>query len=114
MKRLLIIDAANLFIRNYVISPQLDANGMPAGGVTGFMRSLQKEVRRTKPDRVVIAWEGPGGSQSRKEKNKNYKVGRKPPRLNRAYEFASPEEERENKYQQMTRLTEYLDNLPVL
>ena len=114
MKRLLIIDAANMFIRNYVMSPQLDADGKPIGGLTGFMRSLQKEVRRAKADRVVIAWEGPGGSQSRKEKNKNYKAGRKPPKLNRQYEFNTEDEERENKYQQMVRLTEYLDQLPVL
>ena len=114
MKRLLIIDGQNMFIRNYVMSPQLDANGNPIGGLTGFLRSLQKEIRRAKPDRVVVAWEGPGGSQSRREKNKNYKVGRKAPKLNREYEFSTPEEERENKYEQVIRLTEYLDNLPVL
>jgi len=114
MKRLLIIDGQNMFIRNYVMSPQLDANGNPIGGLTGFMRSLQKEVRRAKPDRVAICWEGPGGSQARREKNKNYKVGRKAPKLNREYEFSTPEEERENKYEQVIRLTEYLDNLPVL
>jgi len=114
MKRLLIIDGQNMFIRNYVMSPQLDINGNPIGGLTGFMRSLQKEVRRAKPDRVVICWEGPGGSQSRREKNKNYKLGRKAPKLNREYEFATPEAERENKYDQLLRLTEYLEQLPVL
>ena len=114
MKRLLIIDGQNMFIRNYVMSPQLDINGHPIGGLTGFMRSLQKEVRRAKPDRVVVCWEGPGGSQARREKNKNYKVGRKAPRLNREYEFATPEEERENKYDQLLKLTEYLEQLPVL
>ncbi len=48
MKRLLIIDGQNMFIRNYVMSPQLDINGNPLGGLTGFMRSLPKEVRRAK------------------------------------------------------------------
>jgi DNA polymerase-1 len=114
MKRLLIIDGQNMFIRNYVMSPQLDINGHPIGGLTGFLRSLQKEVRRAKADRVVIAWEGPGGSQSRRDKNKNYKLGRKAPKLNREYEFSTPEEERENKYEQLLRLTEYLENLPIL
>jgi len=114
MKRLLIIDGQNMFIRNYVMSPQLDINGNPIGGLTGFMRSLQKEVRRAKPDRVAVCWEGPGGSQKRREKNKNYKLGRKAPRLNREYTFATPEEERENKYSQLVKLTEYLDNLPIL
>jgi 5'-3' exonuclease len=71
-------------------------------------------VRRAKPDRVVVCWEGPGGSQKRREKNKNYKLGRKAPKLNREYEFATPEEERENKYEQLLRLTEYLENLPIL
>ena len=103
-----------MFIRNYVMSPQLDINGNPIGGLTGFLRSLQKEIRRAKPDRVVVAWEGPGGSQSRREKNKNYKLGRKAPKLNREYTFSTPEEERENKYEQVIRLTEYLENLPVL
>jgi DNA polymerase-1 len=114
MKRLLIIDGQNMFIRNYVMSPQLDINGNPIGGLTGFMRSLQKEVRRANPDRVAICWEGPGSSQKRREKNKNYKLGRKAPRLNREYEFATPEAERENKYDQLLRLTEYLEQLPVL
>jgi len=114
MKRLLIIDGQNMFIRNYVMSPQLDINGNPIGGLTGFMRSLQKEVRRAKPDRVVVCWEGPGGSQARREKNKNYKVGRKAPKLNREYEFATPEAERENKYDQLMKLTEYLEQLPIL
>ena len=77
MKRLLIIDGMNLFIRNYVMSPQLDVNGKPIGGLTGFMRSLQKEVRRAKPDRVVICWEGPGGSQKRREKNKTTRLDAK-------------------------------------
>jgi 5'-3' exonuclease len=63
---------------------------------------------------VAICWEGPGGSQKRREKNKNYKLGRKAPRLNREYTFATPEEERENKYSQLVKLTEYLDNLPIL
>jgi len=114
LKRLLIIDGQNMFIRNYVMSPQLDINGNPIGGLTGFMRSLQKEVRRAKPDRVVVCWEGPGGSQARREKNKNYKLGRKAPKLNREYEFATPEAERENKYDQLMKLTEYLEQLPVL
>ena len=114
MKRLFMIDGQNMFIRNYVMSPQLDINGNPIGGLTGFMRSLQKEVRRAKPDRVVVCWEGPGGSQARREKNKNYKVGRKAPKLNREYELATPEAERENKYDQLVRLTEYLEQLPIL
>ena len=114
MKRLLIIDGQNMFIRNYVMSPQLDINGNPIGGLTGFMRSLQKEVRRAKPDRVVSAGRALAAHRNAGRKNKNYKLGRKAPKLNREYEFATPEAERENKYEQLMRLIEYLENLPVL
>ena len=55
MKRWLIIDGQNMFIRNYVMSPQVDINGNTNGGLTGFMRSLQKEVRRAEPDRTVVS-----------------------------------------------------------
>ena len=45
-------------------------------------------------DRIVICWKI-WRLPKRQEKNKNYKVGHQTPRLNRAYEFNSPEEERE-------------------
>ena len=76
MKRLLVIDALNLMFRNYIVNPSLSTNGQPIGGLKGFLQSLQKLIRETKPDQVVICWDGEGGSQRRKSKNKGYKEGR--------------------------------------
>ena len=114
MKRLLIIDALNMYFRAYIVDPSVSTNGQPIGGVKGFLKILQKLVRETKPDEIVICWDGEGGSQKRKAKNKGYKEGRKPIRLNRDIRNLSENEEIANKIWQQTRLAEYLNELPII
>jgi DNA polymerase-1 len=114
MKRLLIIDALNMYFRAYIVDPSLSTNGQPIGGVKGFLKILQKLVRDTKPDEIAICWDGEGGSQKRKTKNKGYKEGRKPIRLNRDIRNLSENEEIANKIWQQTRLAEYLNELPII
>ena len=114
MKRLLIIDALNMYFRAYIVDPSLSTNGQPIGGVKGFLKILQKLVRETKPDEIIICWDGEGGSQKRKAKNKSYKEGRKPIRLNRDIRNLSENEELANKIWQQTRLAEYLNELPII
>jgi 5'-3' exonuclease len=92
----------------------LSTNGQPIGGMKGFLKILQKLVRDTKPDEIVICWDGEGGSQKRKTKNKGYKEGRKPIRLNRDIRNLSANEEIANKIWQQTRLAEYLNELPIV
>ena len=110
-KRLLIIDALNMDYRAYIVDPSLSANGQPIGGTKGFLKILQKLVRETKPDHVVIAWDG--GSSRRRAVQKNYKEGRKPIRLNRAIRNLSENEELQNKMWQQARLVEYLNTTPL-
>ena len=112
MKRVLVIDGMNNFVRSYVVDPTLDANGNPIGALSGFLKILQKNIREIRPDKIVICWEGPSGSLKRRSINKNYKAGRKPPRLNRQFDL-TPIEEKENKIQQHVRLLDYLELLPV-
>jgi len=114
MKRLLIIDALNMYFRAYIVDPSLSTNGQPIGGIKGFLKILQKLVRETKPDEIIICWDGEGGSQKRKTKNKAYKEGRKPIRLNRDIRNLSENEELANKVWQQTRLAEYLNELPII
>ena len=114
MKRLLIIDALNMYFRAYIVDPSLSTNGQPIGGMKGFLKILQKLVRDTKPDEIAICWDGEGGSQKRKTKNKGYKEGRKPIRLNRDIRNLSENEEIANKIWQQTRLAEYLNELPIV
>lgn len=113
-KRLLVVDALNMYFRAYIVNPSLSANGEPIGGLVGFLKILQKLVRETKPDNVVICWDGAGGSRRRKLKNKNYKAGRKPIRLNRSIRNLSEDEEVKNKVWQQTRLVEMLNEMPVI
>ena len=103
-----------MYFRSYIVDPSLSANGQPIGGVKGFLKILQKLLRETKANQVVIAWDGPGGSNRKKSLNKNYKEGRKPLRLNRNIQgILDDNEELKNKIWQQTRLMEYLNKMPI-
>lgn len=112
MKRLLVVDMLNMYFRAYIVDPSLSTNGEPIGGIKGTLKILQKLVRETSPDEVVLCWDGAGGSQRRKIVNKNYKEGRKPVRLNRNIRNMSQEEEIKNKVWQQVRLVEVLNETP--
>tara|TARA_R100001509_G_scaffold96826_1_gene56322 strand:+ start:169 stop:1149 length:981 start_codon:yes stop_codon:yes gene_type:complete len=114
VRRLLVIDALNMYFRAYIVDPSLSTNGQPIGGLKGFLKILQKMIREMSPDEVIICWDGAGGSRRRKTKNKNYKAGRSPVRLNRDIRTMSEVEERENKMWQQQRLIEYLNNMPII
>ena len=114
MKRLLVIDGLNAYLRAYIVNPSLSTNGQPIGGFKGFLQIVQKLIRDIEPDRIFIAWDGPNGSKKRKLMNKNYKEGRSPIRLNRAVRNLTEAEELKNKIWQQTRLFEYLNCLPIM
>ena len=113
-KRLLLVDALNLFIRSYVVIPTMDPSGIPIGGTIGFLKSLQKVMRQCRPHEVIICWDGIGGSQRKKQQNKNYKEGRKPLRFNRRMIDLDPKSQEQNKIHQQIRLFEYLNELPMI
>lgn len=113
-KRVLIIDALNMFIRAYIVDPSLSTNGQPIGGIKGTIKIMQTLVRLTNPDQIVVVWDGPNGSNKRKSIDKNYKEGRKPLRLNRAVHNLSDEEVVHNKMWQQTRVIEYFNEMPIV
>ena len=113
-KRILIIDQLNLFFRNYIVNPSLSINGAPIGGLKGCFQSIQKIVRESKPDLIVVCWDGPGGSKKRKLLKKDYKAGRKPIRLNRDIRHMTGQQETENKIWQQTRLIDYYNQVPII
>jgi DNA polymerase-1 len=114
MKRLMIIDALNAYFRAYIVDPSLSPTGNPIGGYKGFIKILQKLCREMKPDAIIIAWDGAGGSQRRKITNKNYKEGRKPIRLNRNVRNLTEDQEMANKVWQQMRLMELLNEMPII
>ena len=66
-----------MFFRAYIVDPSVSVNGDPIGGMKGYLKILQKLLRETKPDKVIICWDGPGGSQKRKQMNKAQSEGHK-------------------------------------
>ena len=65
--RVLIVDGLNLYLRAFAVNGALNDNGVPVGGLTGFLRSLAYAIRETNPSRVIIAYDGQGGSQRRRK-----------------------------------------------
>ena len=114
MKNVIIIDALNMFLRSYVISPHLNKKGWPIGGTIGFPKTLQKVARDFDADEIIIAWDGHEGSQRRRSMNSDYKGGRKPVRFNRRMVDLPEDKEEANKGFQQVRLMEYLNEMPVI
>ena len=114
MKRLLIIDGLNMFLRSYIINPTMDPKGIAIGGCIGFLKSLQKCVRDYDPNEIIIAWDGHGGSEKKRSMNKNYKEGRKPLRFNRRMIKLDPKDEEKNKAYQQIRTMQYVNELPII
>ena len=114
MKRLMLVDAQNQFMRSYIVNPTMSPNGDPIGGVVGFLQTMNKLCRQVRPDLFVVVWDGDGGSSRRRRQNKNYKVGRKPPKLNRWSQSMNPAEIHTNKIWQQVRCIEYVNQMPIL
>lgn len=106
----LIIDAMNLYIRNFCVNP-LMADGQHVGGIVGFLRSLNLLIETHRPKECVIVWEG-GGSTRRRAIYPDYKSGRKPQKLNRFYDGEIPDTI-DNKNWQVEALIATLRNLPI-
>ena len=114
MKKLLIVDGLNIYMRNYNANPSVSTNGDPIGGCKGFLASLQKISRFTDPDKIVVIWDGEGGSIRKRKMVKDYKAGRKPVRLNRLVrELLTDEQEASNRSWQYERTVDYINSMPI-
>ena len=112
--RVLIIDGLNLYLRTFAVNGMLNDRGVPIGGMMGFMKSLAYAIRETNPTRVMVIYDGAGGSQRRRKMSPDYKGNRKPgKRITRWDAFKNVEEEKQAMKIQFSRLLEYLDTLPI-
>ena len=84
METCLIVDGLNLFTRHYIANPSTNKNGESVGGITGTLVSIASLSERFSPDRIIVVWES-GGSARKRAIFKDYKLGRKPQKLNRYY-----------------------------
>jgi DNA polymerase I len=112
--KVLIIDGLNQFIRCFGAVPALNDDGEHCGGVTGFLLSTAATIRRLKPTRVVIVFDGKGGSNRRKSVYKGYKEGRTGlTKVNRLVGYEDLEDQSISMRKQFARLIEYLQVLPI-
>ena len=112
--KVLIIDGLNTFIRVFSVIPTTNDDGIHVGGIVGFLRSIGYTINMFRPTRVIIVFDGKGGSSRRRKLYPQYKEKRKTKyRVNRTYNFASQDDEKQNMIMQLQRIVEYLDTLPV-
>jgi len=112
--KILLIDGLNNYIRTWVMMPTVNEDGDHVGGIVGFLLSLGVTIRALKPTRVIMVFDGEGGSQRRKKIFPDYKGNRGGGvRLNRVFNWASDEEEARQYIFQLNRIITYLKYLPV-
>jgi DNA polymerase-1 len=113
----LVIDGLNTFIRSWSTAPNLSDNGDHIGGIVGTLKSIGYAIRLINPTRVIITFDGKGGSDSRKKIYAGYKADRAKNkiRLNRAITGGdmNPEDEQVSMRRQMVALADLLTYLPV-
>jgi DNA polymerase-1 len=89
----------------------LGANGQAVGGIVGFLNELGQKVDMLNPKRVIVIWEG-GGSPRRRALFAEYKMHRKPQKLNRYYEGEIPDTVG-NRNWQVSTLVQVMRHLPI-
>ena len=113
--RVLIVDGQNTFIRSFAVNPAINEDGLHIGGMMGFLKSVRYTCDVLKPSRCIIVFDGKDGSKRRRKIYPEYKENRKvKQRLNRNVDWGTaPQDEEESMKQQMGRLIEYLEQLPL-
>lgn len=113
--KILVVDSLNLFIRSFCVVPTLNDNGIHVGGVQGSLVSLQYAIKKIRPTRIIMVWDGRGGSKARREMYDGYKAnrGKGLKGLNRTVEWADEEAEEKAAVRQISRLAQYTEHLPV-
>lgn len=111
----LLIDGLNTYFRAFMANPALNDNGIHVGGISGFLQSIGYAAKLLKPTRIIIVFDGNGGSLKRKKIYPQYKEKRSTKlKYNRSYdELTSDSQEDKNIQIQLMRLIGYLDTLPV-
>jgi len=112
--RVLVIDGMNTFLRSFSVVNRMNLAGHEIGGIVGFLKSIGYAIKFLNPTRVVIVFDGEGGSANRKYLYPNYKSNRSTNRIMNSTLFSSIQEEDDSKYSQIVRLVDYLAYLPVL
>jgi len=113
LSSILIIDGLNTFLRSFTMINHMNPDGHHIGGLTGFLKSVGYTIRMADPTKVVIVFDGVGGSSARRNLFPAYKANRNTSRMTNYSIFSSKDEETESINNQISRLIQYLQCLPV-
>ena len=113
LSSILIIDGLNTFLRSFTMINHMNPDGHHIGGLTGFLKSVGYAIRMADPTKVVIVFDGVGGSSARRNLFPAYKANRNTSRMTNYSIFSSKDEETESINNQISRLIQYLQCLPV-
>ena len=113
LSSILIIDGLNTFLRSFTMINHMNPDGHHIGGLTGFLKSIGYAIRMADPTKVVIVFDGVGGSSARRNLFPAYKANRNTSRMTNYSIFSSKDEEQESINNQISRLIQYLQCLPV-
>jgi len=111
--RVLIIDALNLFFRNFATINMTNSDGAHIGGLAGSIRSLGSLIQLSQPTGVYVIFDGVGSSTNRKNLLPEYKSNRGITRITNWDAFDDLDDENDAKVGQITRFIHYLQCLPV-
>ena len=110
---ILLIDGMNMLIRSFSLLKAMNPTGTHVGGLVGFLRSLGYVTRTIDPTRIVVVWDGKGGSGNRQNIDPNYKAQRANSRITHWGLYDTKEEETEALVEQLFRVQDYLECLPI-
>ena len=91
----------------------MNPDGHHIGGLVGFLRSLGYVTRIFDPTRVIVVWDGKGGSANRKNINPDYKAQRATSRITHWGLYDTKEQETEALIGQLYRVQDYIECLPI-
>lgn len=110
---IMVVDAMNMLIRSFSLLKAMNPSGTHIGGLVGFLRSLGYVTRIFDPTRVIVVWDGKGGSGNRQNINPEYKAQRATSRITHWGLYDTKEQEMEALIGQLFRVQDYLECLPV-
>lgn len=110
---ILVIDGLNILMRAFAVIANVNPSGHNIGGMVGFLKTLGSLRRQFNPERIIVAWDGKGGTINRKNANSKYKAQRAHAAVIHWNLYDNKEEEMEAVHEQSERILDYLDCLPV-
>ena len=109
----LLVDSLNTFLRSFVAIHHINPSGAHIGGLVGYLKSVGSVIKHLEPTRVVLVFDGQGGSTNKRYLYPEYKANRHITKITNWEAFETQEEESEAITAQIIRLVDYLKCLPV-